>query len=123
MINNYNFFKNDAQNIKAINYNNNNPIINNNMLINQNNKANDKKVSFNNNVVEINVESYKDYNKLMSYNEEDIYENLQRKDSLSNFIEKKNLDNKNNNYNYNNYNNNLVQIRPRKENECCCLIF
>jgi len=123
MINNYNFFKNDAQNIKAINYNNNNPIINNNMLINQNNKANDKKVSFNNNVVEINVESYKDYNKLMSYNEEDIYENLQRKDSLSNFIEKKNLDNKNNNYNYNNYNNNLVQTRPRKENECCCLIF
>ena len=104
-------------------------LIDKNNNINQNTKANDKKVSFNNKVVEINVESYKDYNKLNSYDEEQINENLKIKDSFLNYLDKKSLDkktiNNNNNYNYNNYNNNnnLVQNRPKKENECCCKIF
>ena len=126
MSSNYNSFTNDTQNTKDINYNNNNLFINKNLLIDKNNsiiqntKANDKKVSFNNKVVEVNVESYKDYNKLNSYGEEEIYENLQMKDEFLNKIEKISLDNKDKNYNNIN---NVVQARPKKENECCCQIF
>ena len=135
MINNYNSFKIDTQNTNDISYNksptlNSNLLIDKNNSINQNTKANDKKVSFNNKVVEVNVESYKDYNKLNSYGEEEIYENLQMKDQFYNKIEKKstgnsdNSSNYNNNYSYNNNNNNnVVQAQPKKENECCCQIF
>ena len=134
MISNYNSFKIDTQNTKDISYNksptlNSNLLIDKNNSINQNTKANDKKVSFNNKVVEINVESYKDYNKLNSYGEEEIYENLELKDEIINKLEKKTLlDNREKNYNknnnnYNNNNNNAVQSRLKKENECCCQIF
>ena len=124
MISNYNSFTNDTQNTKDTIYNknpNNNLLIDKNNNINQGTKTNDKKVSFNNKVVQVNVESYKDYNKLNSYNEEEINENLQKKDKFLNYLDKKSLDKRNNNNNYN-YNNNLVQIRPKKENECCVKI-
>ena len=132
MISNYNSFTNDTQNTKDINYNKS-PTINSNLFIaknkrnNQSTKSNNKKVSFNNKVVEINVESYKDYNKLNSYGEEEIYENLELKDEIINKLEKKTLlDNREKNYNKNNNNynnNNAVQSRLKKENECCCQIF
>ena len=94
----------------------NKEIINKNVY-NTNKKKSNKKVSFNNNVVVINVESYKDYNKLYSYDEEDIYNNCILKDEYQNHFE---------NMNYNN--NNIAKkmgtaTLTKKEDECCCNLF
>ena len=94
----------------------NKEIINKNVN-NFNKKKSNKKVSFNNNVVVINVESYKDYNKLYSYDEEDIYNNYIMKDEYQNHFE-----------NMINNNNNIAKKmgtpkQTKKENECCCNLF
>ena len=79
-----------------------------------NKKKSNKKVSFNNNVVVINVESYKDYNKLYSYDEEDIYNNYALKDEYQNHFE-------------NMINGGGVSKKmgtpKKKEDECCCNLF
>ena len=75
-------------------------------------KKSNKKVSFNNNVVVINVESYKEYNKLYSYDEDDIINNYNLKDEYQNNFE-----------NMINNNNIEKKIGTKKENDCCCNLF
>ena len=93
----------------------NNEIANKNTnMINQ--TKNKKKVRFNNNVVVINVESYKEYNKLYSYDEDDICNNYLMKDEYQNYFE--------NAINNNNYNiRKKYETSKKKEDECCCNIF
>ena len=81
---------------------------------NINKKKSKKMVRFNNNVVVINVESYKDYNKLYSYDDEDIYNNYLMKNEYQNYYE--NVVNNNNI-------NKKYETPKKKENECCCNIF
>ena len=84
-----------------------------------NKKKTKKSVRFNNDVVVINVESYKKYNQLYSYNEEDIYNNYLMKDEYQNYYENA-INTKSN------HNDNIVrqmETSKRKENECCCNLF
>ena len=91
----------------------------NKQIINKNannfNKKKNKKVTFNNNVVVINVESYKEFNRLYSYNEEDIINNYIMKDEYQNYFNSINK--------YNNKGQRKMETPKKKGDECCCNIF
>ena len=101
-------------------YNNGENIIYNNIYYippsNENNikrKGKQKNVSFNNNVQIINVESYKEYNKLYSYDIEEINDNFLKEEENNYYFENKKIDNK--------YRKSLIS--RKKEEKCCCIIL
>ena len=76
-------------------------------------KKNNKKVTFNTDVVVYNVESYKAHNKKFCYNEDEEFENI-TKSGYNDYYYKK----------YSRQFNNLKDSKKKKEeNNCCCIIL
>ena len=92
----------------------NNDSNSNNKFIKQNKKSNKKHVTINDNIIIIDVKSYKEYNKLYCYDGGNVFENF--------FIEQNEYANNQTNPLFNK---NLRDSLKKEENKskCCCIIF
>ena len=120
---------NYSKNIKKENYEN--VYFNNckNVLDTSNNIGVNKKVQFNNNIEMIYVESYKEHNKLLCFNEEDINNNVFLINKKQNYFEnRRNIRKRNKNRNnYRKRNNSKIEMNKitnkKEEGKCCCIII
>ena len=109
--------RNKVANSEYINSSKNNNSNTNNFII-QKKKTNKKKVTFNNEIETIHVESYKRLNKLYCYNEDEEFEKYNNEhneyDKIYNDFQT-----------YPVFNKNLRDSLRKEENKskCCCIIF
>ena len=119
----------NLSNVKAIStdYNStNNDIKLQSQMGNDSKRINKKNVKFNRSVEIFPVQCYKDFNKMNTISDLEIYYNLtDYKLNEQNIIDINNIKNSVNNNNFINNNNNNSNPPPNKQmkSECCCTIF